>query len=372
MTSVTRDPKLVDFIASNRKEILERVRAQVAARPAKDHSEDAELNAGLPIFLDQLATSLGTRSAKPVAEHESITRSAGVHGGRLWSHGFSVTQVVHDYGAICQVVTELAVEQRAPIRSEDFRTLNLCLDDAIAGAVDEYARQRERTIRDEGTERLGVLAHELRNLLNTALLAYDSVKTGAVALNGSTSLILGRSLLGLRNLVNQSLADVRLGAGMENIEPVVVREVLEEVEITAAVLARAKEIDLTIDLGEPSLVVEADRQLLTAAVANLVQNAFKFTRKKGSVSLRAHATHSRVLIDVEDECGGLPPGKAEELFHPHTQRGGDLTGLGLGLSIVLKTVRSVHGEVRVKNIPGKGCVFSIDLPQHRSAGAASS
>src|ERR1700722_1134848 len=73
----------------------------------------------------------------------------------------------------------------------DFRTLNLCLDDAIAEAVTEYSRQRERSILDQGTERLGVLAHEMRNLLNTSILSFDCIKSGRVAVGGSTGIVHG-------------------------------------------------------------------------------------------------------------------------------------------------------------------------------------
>jgi hypothetical protein len=70
-----------------------------------------------------------------------------------------VSQVVHDYGDVCQAITELAGEMDAPISTEDFRTLNRCLDDAIAGAVTEYGReQNESGIEGEsvrGSERLG-------------------------------------------------------------------------------------------------------------------------------------------------------------------------------------------------------------------------
>ena len=84
---------------------------------------------------------------------------------------------------------------------------------------------------------------------------------------------------------------------------------------------------------DSTLAVDADRQLLAWAISNLLQNAFKFTRASGTVSLLIHATADRVLIEVWDECGGLPEGKAEELFLPFTQLGVDRSGLGLGLSI---------------------------------------
>lgn len=116
-------------------------------------------------------------------------------------------------------------------------------------------------------------------------------------------------------------------------------------------------------MGELTVIVEADRQILTAAIANLVQNAIKFTPKRGKVSLTTHTTHDRVLIEVEDQCGGLPEGKAEELFEPFSQRGTDRSGLGLGLSICLKAVRAFDGELTVRDLPGHGCVFTIDLPK---------
>ena len=54
-----------------------------------------------------------------------------------------MSQVVHDYGDVCQAITDLAVEAAKPISADDFRTLNRCLDDAIAGAVTEYGRERD-------------------------------------------------------------------------------------------------------------------------------------------------------------------------------------------------------------------------------------
>jgi hypothetical protein len=101
-------------------------------------------------------------------------------------------------------------------------------------------------------------------------------------------------------------------------------------------------------------------------LSNLLQNAFKFTRPGGHVSLITHATPERVLIDVCDECGGLPPGAAEELFRPFSQASKDRSGLGLGLTIALRAARACAGDIRVRDIPGTGCVFTIDLPRQHS------
>ncbi len=141
------------------------------------------------------------------------------------------------------------------------------------------------------------------------------------------------------------------------------RDLIEEVEIGASMVAQARGLRVTTTSVDPSVIVEADRPILAAALANLVQNALKFTHPGTTVTIRASTTADRVLIAVEDECGGLPPGKVEHLLRPFVQGGADRTGLGLGLSICLKAVKAIAGELHIRDLPGKGCVFTIDLPK---------
>ena len=127
--------------------------------------------------------------------------------------------------------------------------------------------------------------------------------------------------------------------------------------------ASARGLTFDVAPGAAGVDMMVDRQLLAAAIANLLQNAFKFTRPRHPRVAEASATDDRVLIEVEDECGGLPPGKAPELFRPFEQRGADRSGLGLGLSISRKSIEANGGELRVRDIPGTGCVFTIELPR---------
>ncbi len=353
---------LREFIATRRDEILSRARARVSARNAPVATE-AELTRALPSFLDQLGEALRKADSHQAIDHAEITSSATVHGGHRFRQGLTVGQVVHDYGDLCQVITGLAVEQKARVSIGEFQTLNLCLDDAIAAAVTAFSDQCERAIVSEDTERLGVLAHEMRNVLSNAILSFASIKKGVVAPGGSTSAIHERSLLRLQALIDRSLADVRLEAGLQNLESVPVCDVLEEVEIGGAMVARTRKITLVVTTVDRAVEVKADRQILAAAVANLLQNAFKFSPAGATVSLGARCAASRVLIEIEDACGGLPPGQTETLLRPFVQRGADRTGLGLGLSICLKAVHAISGDLRIQDLPGKGCVFTIDLPR---------
>jgi signal transduction histidine kinase len=109
-------------------------------------------------------------------------------------------------------------------------------------------------------------------------------------------------------------------------------------------------------------VVHADRQILASIVTNLLQNAFKYTRPHTHVTLRTSTAGNRLLIEVEDECGGLPAGAAETLFEPYVQKSADHTGLGLGLSICRRGTEAIGGTIQVRDLPGKGCVFTVELP----------
>lgn len=345
---------LHEFVTENRAEIIERCRAKISSRPAPLPT-DVELEAGVPLFLDQLVKTLRA------AQHstEEMIKSAKLHGVELLDRGFTIAQVVHDYGGICQTITELAIEKAAPITNTEFKTLNLCLDDSIAEAVTAFAGLRDY----KGTERLGLVAHELRNLLSTALLSFDVLKSGKVGIGGSTGAVLGRSLTGLRKLVERELAEVRIGSGSHHLEPVVICEFIAEVEVAAAMEASTHQLQLSVPVVPRDVIVDADRQILASVVANLLQNAFKCTPAGGLVALRVRITDQRVLIDVEDQCGGLPAGKAAELFRSFEQRNANRTGLGLGLSVCLRGAEVNHGTIRVADHPGTGCTFTVDLPR---------
>jgi signal transduction histidine kinase len=352
---------LHDFLTSKRDQIIARTQISVAARGAPRAAEH-ELAHGIPLFFEQLIETL-RHSARTSDE---IQMSAMKHGDEMLRQGFTVAQLIHDYGDVCQAVTELALELDEPITVEEFHTLNRCVDDAIAQAVTEYSRLRERSRSDVDTERMGVFAHEMRNVLSTATMSFGILKRGQVAIGGTVGAILDRSLQSLNDLIDRSLAEVRLESNIHHRERIGMAEFIEEAEVAAVIAAKTRDQRLTVDPVEYGIAIDGDRQLLAAAVANLLQNAFKFTHPRGSVRLRTHTTADRVLIDVEDECGGLPPGKLDALFRPFNQRGADRTGLGLGLSISHRSVRANGGELLVRDVPGTGCVFTIDLPRSAS------
>jgi hypothetical protein len=102
-----------------------------------------------------------------------------------------VDQVVHDYGDICQGITDLAIELNAPITPDEFRTLNRCLDEAMAEAVLAFGLQRESCLSADEAERLKFLSKELRTLVGSSMLRLPgSQRVGSVGVGGSTGAVL--------------------------------------------------------------------------------------------------------------------------------------------------------------------------------------
>ena len=358
---------LHEFVFDHRAEILTRCHAKVIAR-YPSVPLDAEADYGVPVFLDQLITTLQhNRGAAFGRGRSQISRSAVLDGNQMRHQGFTTSQVVHHYGDICQAITELAMATNATISTDDFRILNGCLDDAIAGAITEYTRNTQTAIDDEsarGNERLGFLAHELRNLIQTALAAFEVIKAGNVGVGGSTGAVLQRSLVGTRDLIARSLTEVRLTQGLEARERVLVSSFIPELAAAASLFAEARGIELqVVPLVEEGVSIEADRQIVGAALTNLLQNAIKFTQPHTVVVLQARASAERVLFEVQDECGGLAAGDVDDAFRPFEQRGADRSGLGLGLAFSRWAIEANHGRVYARNLPGVGCVFTIDLPR---------
>lgn len=348
---------LASFVTEHREEIISRCRAKVQLRSIPAVTP-AELEYGVPRFLDQLVGALG--NGRPSAN--DIGTSAARHGRELHLQGFTVSQVVHDYGDVCQSITDLALELNAPISLEDFRTLNRCLDDAIASAVTEYGSGNQYIVDGDG-ERFGFFVHELRNLVGTASVAFEVLRTGNVGASGSTGGVLQRSLSGLRDLLHQSVAEVRLRNNVRERSQFELADFIAELASAANIEATARGLSFNVEGVDTNARVNADRPVLAAVVTNLLQNAFKFTRPRSNVTLRGTATTERVLIDVGDECGGLPDGTIDDLFRPFEQRGPDRTGLGLGLAICRWGTEVNDGRISARNLPDHGCVFTVDLPR---------
>jgi len=369
------------FLANNRDELVARCKVKVAQRPRRAASED-QLRNGVPMFLEQLRRTLAAEEFGQAGESIRISGGAGgdaqslsemgvsatAHGRQLWELGYTVDQVVHDYGDLCQAISDLAVERDAPFSINEFRTLNRCLDNAIASAVTEFSAQRDEILSRrqaaEANERLGFIVHELRNALGTVILAVKALEVGSLPVSGATGNVLKRGHTALKTLIEQMIDEVRdqVATPAKGV-PFSLAAFIAEAEQGAALQARERGCEFNVGSVDPELAISGDRDRLLSALANLLQNAFKFTHPRTEVSLQTRCAGDRVLIDVFDHCGGLPPSTLERMFTPFTQRHDNRTGLGLGLSIARNNVEADAGTLGVRNRPGTGCVFTMNLPR---------
>jgi signal transduction histidine kinase len=228
---------LYEFLKENQKEILA-ISEKKCLELAGVRPSSGQLEKGLPIFYDQLLTVLKTQAVAPRRdpkkekvdmaaaatnanemamtaasgrpEEVCLAESAGSHGKELLRLGYTLSHVVHTYGSICQSITQLATEKKAPITADEFHDLNRCLDIAIAGAVTEYQTLSKSQENTRENEHLGFLAHELRNALGTVTMSAELIKDGTVGFSGSTGQVFDRGLKRIAELIDKSLMEVRL------------------------------------------------------------------------------------------------------------------------------------------------------------------
>lgn len=351
---------LYEFLKKEKDEILLLTEEKTLSRAGLRMSSD-RLKQGLPIFFDQLVAVLEEKlGSHPTDE---LLEAAADHGKEFLRLGYTLSHVVHSYGAICQIITGLAVEKGIKISTKEFKTLNSCLDEAIAAAVSEFQYRSVEASEAKEVQHLGFLVHELRNALSSTTVAHEMIRQGLVGTNGSTAEVLGANLTRMRQLIDRSLSEVRMKSDAKVfVEKFRLIDLFDQIVMTAKADAEKKKQVLDCDVNW-KIEIEADRQLLLSAVANLVQNAIKYTKEGGKIWLRAKAIEDRVSIEVEDECGGIDPKKIDSLFTPYVRANKDKSGLGLGLSITQRAIRLSEGKVSVKNLPRKGCIFTIDIPQ---------
>jgi signal transduction histidine kinase len=368
-----------EFLFNNRDDLIARCKSKVALRPKREATDD-QLKNGIPLFLDQLTRTLEAEQRNDGKSSLEISGSSGgdllalsevgvsaaTHGKALLILGYSVDQVVHDYGDLCQAIADLAFERDAPFSIDEYRTLNRCLDNAIADAVSAFSVQRDSRIAEktstDSNQRLGFLVHELRNSLNVAKLATQAMEMGGLTITGATGAVLKRSHASMQQLIDSSLADVRNLSDANNQSIFSLASFISEAQASADLEATSRGCSLAVAAVDPVLRIQANRDRLLGALANLLGNAFKFTQAHTQITLTAYLFENRILVDVADCCGGLPEDYENKLFTPFVQLGDDKSGLGLGLAVARQSVEAFGGTLTARNLPGHGCIFTISLP----------
>ena len=236
------------------------------------------------------------------------------------------------------------------------------LNGGIANAVSQYVNDRDTELQRQAAEHLGFIAHEIRNPLSSVSMAFRLLRKGPLAQGGRAVDLFERNLRRTVDVIDNALHHAALNMGVApQLETLSLETLLKEVELDWSAEAEAKGIRVEVDALD-GLTIQADPRLLNSALSNLLQNALKFSEPNSTIRMRVKRNETQVLIEVEDACGGLPPGQAEDLFKPLVQRGKDHSGFGLGLSISQQAAQAHRGALTVRDLPGRGCIFTLQLP----------
>lgn len=355
---------LHEVLALQREDVLQRWKAQVLGTLAPEALPHLELIDHIPEFLDEVIAALrmdcGLSSPSPSPE-ESDT-SAG-HGAQRLRLGFSLDSVVREYGALRDAVIDSAREAGAPPTFRELEVLFDAMISGIAGAVTEYAQQRDAELLRQANEHFAFIAHELRNPLSSALLAFNVLKgKGQLPAQSRSVSALEGGLLRTSELIDQTLQIARMASGVElRRQATTLKALFEDVELSASSEADSKGVVIRSVIQEDKRIT-LDTRLVRSALGNLVRNAVKYTTAGSTVELRGQIANGRAVIEVEDCCGGLEPGKVEAAFAPFVRLDTSQSGFGLGLAIAKQAVDAHGGTIRVQNLPGKGCIFVLELP----------
>lgn len=350
---------LHELLSKNRDEIVRRCERKLRSRHA-DRPRDELLDA-IPGLLDEFIKAEQREAGLPVSTTMPRHSDQALQFGRSrYRRGYPISDLVLDIGMLSDVIGELATEQQVMLDGKSYKLFDECLDNTVAQAINSYAELERADTEQNVAEWVGSLGHELRNSINSAQLAFEVLKSGRVGIDSRTGAILQRSLARLESLVAQTLAAAHLRAGKElAIQRLPLRPLVEDV-VESAHREREIVVEIVID---PGLAVDADASLLESAMSNLVQNALKFTRTEGTIFVRARQEPEWVVIEIEDECGGLGERDPELLFVPfHQGERGKARGSGLGLAISRKAIEAHAGTLHVRDAAPKGCVFTIRLP----------
>ena len=354
------------FLVARRADLLRNWKEWVQKEVTSREMPAVELVDSMPLFIEALIASLAPVPPGEEASARSEVWSASIHGGERLRLGFDVAAVVREYNLLRRAILDLVYTEGFTLTAAESFRVSDGISLAQAAAVAEYQRVRDQEQRRQAAEHLAFLAHELRNPLSNALMAFALMRGTIPTESDKHVALLNRNLRRVTELLDETLVAGRLTTGdvLARAEQVDLTACARQIVEELAPDAEQRNVALTAEI-EDGLVIEADGRLLRSLISNLMGNGIKFSKPSSVVSLRIRRSDAIVIVEVEDGCGGLPADKLTAIFDPHVQIGTDRSGFGLGLAIARQAAEAHRGTLQVQNVDSKGCCFRLELPVSR-------
>jgi PAS domain S-box-containing protein len=298
------------------------------------------------------------------------------HAARYGRRVAEEFRFVHGDGSIRWVVARGDVVTRPGNTSVPVTVLLLSLMDVTERRLaEEGLKQADR----EKDDFLALLAHELRNPLAPIRTAVQLLKMRKQpdAEGQRLHAVIDRQVQHLVRMVDDLLDVSRVLRGKVELrrEPIDIADAIAIAAETSRPLIDAQKQQLKLDLPSRAVMVHGDAVRLSQVIANLLNNASKYSDAGATIQLSAAAAGGDVRIEVRDAGAGIPAELLPRVFEPFVQADRSLErsrgGLGIGLTLVKKIVELHHGQVTAESAGlGQGSAFTIRLPAHTGAGAA--
>jgi signal transduction histidine kinase len=256
------------------------------------------------------------------------------------------------------------LERRIPIRnsSEEIEILTSKFNN-LMGRLERSFKSQEEFIQDA--------AHELRTPIAAILSTIEVLKDkDEITKKDYESTINTVELLSKKlNNLNESLLILnRQNTTENNTTNINLREVIQEVVESFASASKKKRIEITNKVSDKTNIL-GDEKSLARAFQNVIQNAVKYTPKKGKILITSKQSKDNIIVKIKDTGPGIPPEDLPNIFkrfyRGHNGQNLDIAGSGLGLSITKKIVEDHNGRINVKNAPKEGTIVGITLPLNK-------
>lgn len=345
--------------------LIARWQSEVRELPGAARLDGPALRDHIPQFIDEMIAAIARRDEEIAGDGPG---SPVEHGLQRLSAGFDIKEVVIEYNVLRSAVHEVAETTGLQLRANDCRVVNLIIDDAIAWAVDTFAREQAAERQRRREEYFAFVAHDIRTPLNaislTAELLAEELSPNALDA-AEMHRALQRNVRRIEDLIRRIMAEEHQLEADEGLRPVrrefdlwpLVHRLLQEMRpVTAAAQIRAT------NLIPRHLTIDADAGLLTRALQNLIGNAVKFA-PGGEIEIGARETDCGVECQVRDNGAGIAPERIERIFEKReTDPDPALAGSGFGLAILKQIVEAHGGEIFVESQPGSGSIFRFTIP----------
>jgi hypothetical protein len=325
--------------------------------------ELTQLRDGMPDYLVAMVKLLEAADFDLLSGHATsawaaVAREHGITRVRI---GFDISQLVHEFIVLRRVIGEIA--DRDPELAAAKELVADIVEAAIAAAVQAYVDARDVEARRAQAESIGFLTHELRNPLTAAALTASKLRHQVSPEQTKPVETLQRHLARLNQLIDSVLLTERLEAGevIAKAVDVELAPLIEGAVEAARKVAEAKKVGFRAHY-DPGVTARLDPVLTQSAVANLADNAVKYT-DEGEVEIAVQNRPDELVVDVRDSCPGISPEELRTIFEPFKRGRNAKGGTGLGLAIARRAVEAQGGSISAQSFSRVGCQFSIRLPK---------